>query len=146
MIKQITLILLIFMLSGCSGLRPRSTGLVNGKLQPCPPAPKCVSSYYTSGIHHIEPLAYSGSKDDAYKKLISIIEGMEGSQIVNRSANYLHAQFELRPIRWVDNVEFLFLPDEKIIHYCSSTTASVGYWDWGENKRRAKIIRTLFME
>lgn len=131
-------------LCGCSSLRPRETGLQDGKLRPCPPAPKCVSSYYRSGIHHIEPLTYNTSRDKAYATLVEVLNGMERSSIITRREDYLHVQFELRPIKWIDNAEFLFEEDEKVIHYCSSPAAPVGFWDWGENKRRARKIRRLF--
>lgn len=143
-LRIITLFSLCTLLAGCSVLRPRETGLVNGELRPCPAAPKCVCSTYASGIHHIQPLTYTGTREEAFAALVRVIDGMDRSRIVSRTDLYLHAQFELRPIKWVDNVEFLFSTEERVIDLCSSTTASVGYWDWGENRRRAKKIRRLF--
>ncbi|MBZ0165989.1 MAG: DUF1499 domain-containing protein [Candidatus Omnitrophica bacterium] len=142
--KLSAVIPLLLLTAGCAAFNPKETGLLNGKLRPCPPAPKCVSSYYPSGIHHIAPLTYTTSKKEAYARLIAVIEGIEKSKIVTRTEDYIHAEFLVTSLEWVDVVEFLFEKDEKIIHFSSSASASVGYWDWGENKRRAKSVRALF--
>ncbi len=125
-------------------MKPKEVGLLNGKLRPCPPAPKCVSSYYAKGIHHIEPLKYSGPKENAYNKILSIINSIEKSKIVKQEENYIYAQFELSRFKWIDNMEFLFDDENKIIHYSSTPSAKIGFWDWGANKRRANIIQQQF--
>ena len=135
---------LTLFITGCASFKPKEVGLLDGKLRDCPPAPKCVSSYYERGIHHIEPLIYSGSRDTAYSKLISVISGIEGSAIIIRKPNYIHTQFTLKPIKWVDNAEFLFANEGKIIHYSLTPSSKIGFWDWGENRRRAKRIKKLF--
>lgn len=133
-------------LAGCSpsAFKPKQTGLVNGKLRDCPPAPKCVSSYYNKGIHHIDPLTYTGSKQDAYNALIEVINQIERSKVVAASTDYIHAQFTVTIFDWVDDTEFLFDKDKKLIHFSSSASAPIGWWDWGENRRRATLIKLLF--
>lgn len=140
------LLVLLIPMTGCSSFEPKPTGLIDGELQPCPPAPKCVSSYYTKGIHHIEPIRYTGTKEEAYNKIISIINGIEKSRIITSDPNYIHAEFEITIFKWTDNTEFLFDDTEKIIHYSSSPSAKIGFWDWGENKRRALYIKNHFNE
>lgn len=144
--KTIILVIICSMSWGCSSFKPKELGIKDGKLYPCPPAPKCVSSYYKSGIHHVSPIAYSGSKEEAYQKIISIINNIEKSSIVKTEANYILASFEVTKIKWIDYTEFLFDEEKNIIHYSSSASAKIGFWDWGENKRRALKIKKLFEE
>lgn len=129
---------------GCASFAPKEVGLVDGRLRPCPPAPKCVSSYYNHGIHHIDPLRYTGTYDEAYRRLIAIIGQIDRSKIVTRDANYIHAQFSVTALNWIDNTEFLFDDGAKTIHFSSTPAAPIGFWDWGENRRRAVLIKTLF--
>lgn len=140
----LTSISIIF--SGCSyqGFKPKETGILNDRLRDCPPAPKCVSSYYTDGIHHIEPLRYTGSKQDAFDAVIETINVLKRSQVVAATPNYIHAQFKVTVFDWIDDTEFLFDKDKKIIHYSSSASAPFGWWDWGKNRKRALLIKTLF--
>lgn len=144
LLKFSWLIMLVLLTTGCAALKPKPIGVVDGKLHPCPPAPKCVSSYYTSGMHHIDPLTYTSTKEEAYQKLVGIIKSMENHHIITRTDDYIHVQFAVTSIKWIDDVEFLFDKSAKIIHYSSSASASIGYWDWGENKRRARKIHYLF--
>lgn len=134
----------LLMSAGCASFKPRELGIQNGKLRPCPPAPKCVSSYYTKGIHHIAPLTYTGNKEEAYSRLIKILQSFDRSAIITHEPDYIHAQFTVTPLNWIDDAEFLFHKTDKTIHYASSPAAKIGFWDWGENRRRAEKIRKLF--
>ncbi len=137
--------LVAILLGGCSAFLPKETGLKDGKLRPCPPAPKCVSSYYKEGIHHIEPLNYTGSKEEAYGRVIDVLRDMGNAKIIVREPDYIHAEFEVSDsLGWSDDVEFLFDEETKTIHYSSSASAGIGFWDWNKNRRRAREIRRRF--
>ncbi len=138
------MMIIVVITSGCSSFRPKAVGLKDGRLQPCPPAPKCVSSYYAKGIHHVKPLRYRDSRAEAYQRLINIIKSMKKSEIVTADPDYIHVQFEVTRIKWIDNTEFLFDDEEKIIHVSSTPAAKIGFWDWGENRRRVKLIKSRF--
>ena len=139
-------IFFIFGLSGCSNFEPKETGLVDGRLRPCPNAPKCVSSYENEGIHAIAPLIYDSTQEQAYAKLIDIINSIDNSKIVVQQDNYIHAEFKVTIFNWIDDVEFIFEEDGRTINFSSSASAKFGYWDWGENRRRMKFILEEFIK
>ncbi len=145
-IKVFLMLPFVSCIVGCSSLKPKETGLKDGQLRPCPPAPKCVSTYYKKGVHAITPLKYTGTKDEAYEKIIRIINSIKKSKIVVSDPDYIHAQVEVTVFKWIDDVEFLFSRDEKVIDFSSSASAPVGFWDWGENRRRAENIKKMFAE
>ena len=128
-------------LMSCSGSRPANLGVTDGKLAPCPDSPNCVSSQSTDKKHFIESIRYRGSLTEAREKLISIISSMKRASIVTADANYIQAEFTSAVFRFVDDVEFYFNDDEKVIHLRSASR--VGYSDLGVNRKRMEKIRRL---
>ena len=126
--------ILALLLTGCAVFRPKQTGLLDGKLRPCPPAPKCVSSYYEKGIHHIEPLRAS------LDQIESVLLNLDEANIVKGETNYLYAEFTSRIFGFVDDVEFLYDPTTGLTHVRSASR--VGYGDMGVNRKRIEAIRT----
>jgi uncharacterized protein (DUF1499 family) len=47
--------------------RARETGLMNGRLRPCPGTPNCVVSEYRDEESHAEPFAFSGVPGAAWE-------------------------------------------------------------------------------
>jgi uncharacterized protein (DUF1499 family) len=84
-------------------------------------------------------LGYTGSKDDAYRKLVALIASYRGTRLVATQDNYLRAEFRSAIFRFVDDVEFLFSEDQPVIHVRSASRA--GYYDFGVNRRRIEDIR-----
>ena len=62
--------------------------------------------------------------------------------LVKAETNYIHAEFRSLIFRFVDDVEFVFPPAEKIIHVKSASRT--GYYDFGVNRRRVERLRTTF--
>jgi len=112
------------------------------RLSPCPDSPNCVSSQSTDEAHFIEPLHYSGSRDDARQKLIAILEGMNRVRLARVDTDYIHAEFRSSVFRFVDDVNFWFPPDKPIIHVKSASRK--GYYDFGANRRRVERLREAF--
>ncbi len=109
------------------------------RLAPCPKTQNCVSSIDPMDAHYIAPLSYTGSKDDAYRKLVALIASCRRTRLVVRQDNYLRAEFRSAIFRFVDDVEFLFSEDHAVIHVRSASR--VGYYDFGMNRRRIEDIR-----
>ena len=64
---------------------------------------------------------------------------MKRTQLKSESDNYLHYTFKTWPIPFIDDVEFLFDEEAKLIHYRSASR--VGHSDLGANsKRMAKVV------
>jgi uncharacterized protein (DUF1499 family) len=113
------------------------------ELSPCPKSPNCVSSLSEDESHYVKPLAYEGTAEKAKKKLIGVISSMKRSEIVAAEDNYLHATFVSFLFRFVDDVEFYFDNDRRIIHLRSASRT--GYSDLGINRKRVEEIRKRFM-
>ncbi len=118
--------------------------LIDGKLQPCPPSPNCVCSEYPDTTHSIEPLAFSGDADEAWTRLISILNGQPRTTIPAQTADYIEARFRTRILRFEDVVEFRLDRAAKLIQVRSAS--KVGYSDFGLNRRRIETLRLLFRE
>jgi uncharacterized protein (DUF1499 family) len=130
-------------LTACSTDQTIKTGATSDRLSPCPSSPNCVSSLSENKSHQVEPLTYNAPLDEAREKLISVIHSMKRSEIVTAENNYLHATFTSFLFRFVDDVEFSFDDERKIIDVRSASRT--GYYDFGQNRRRVEEIRKRFM-
>ena len=124
-------------LIGCAGDRPTSLGVQNNALAGCPDSPNCVCSFETRDSHSIPPL--QGSLADVRTALSQ----MPRTQIIREEGNYLYAEFTSRLMGYVDDVEFLAVPAESIVHVRSASR--LGYSDMGVNRERIEMIRSLMV-
>ena len=67
---------------------PEMTGVVNGKLRPCPASPNCVSSDAEDAVHAIEPLP--NVSDDVLGQITKILQTHYQAKVVKRTPEYLH--------------------------------------------------------
>ncbi len=118
-------------------------GIIEGKFQPCPKSPNCVSTQSTEKRHKIEPLQYNNTLNEAKEKIKDIIKTLKRTKIITETNNYLHFEFRTATFKFVDDVEFYFDDKEKIIHFRSASR--VGWSDMGVNRKRMKKIRSLFL-
>jgi uncharacterized protein (DUF1499 family) len=88
-------------------------------------------------------LTYNGTVEEAREKLISVLNSMKRSDIVTAENDYMHATFTSFLFRFVDDVEFSFDDEKKIINVRSASRT--GYSDLGVNRRRVEEIRKRFM-
>ena len=77
------------------------------------------------------------------EKLISVINSMKRSEIVTAEMNHIHATFKSGLFRFVDDVEFSFDDQRKVIDVRSASRT--GYSDLGVNRKRVEEIRQRFM-
>lgn len=140
---KITILLLSAVLFGCSASRPAHLGMTDGKFQPCPDSPNCVSSQSPDKKHFIEPIHYGGTQQQAKDRLMEVIQGMKRSKIVTDLDHYIHAEFTSTIFRFVDDIEFLIDDRTKIIHLRSASR--IGYSDFGVNRKRMEELRLRFL-
>jgi uncharacterized protein (DUF1499 family) len=132
------------LVGACSGRRPETLGVTDGKFAPCPDSPNCVSSQSDDPDHVIEPLRYEGTPQAAREQLLSVIRKMKRVNIIIEQEHYLRVEYTSAVFRFVDDVEFFFDPSKKLIHVRSASR--IGYSDLGVNRQRVEQIRTAFAE
>jgi uncharacterized protein (DUF1499 family) len=115
------------------------------RLKPCPASPNCVSSWPDEDEHHrVAPLQWAAAADlaQAKSRLRQALLSAGDATFVEESEIYWHVEFRSRLFRFVDDVEFLFDREHKVVHVRSASR--VGYSDLGTNRRRVEKIRSLF--
>jgi len=126
----------------CSWKKPSNVGLVNGTLHGCPRSPNCVSSLAGDTSHSIAPLSFTGTAEDARKRIAAVVASMPRARIVEDTGTYLRAEYASALFRFVDDVEFLVDAPSGRVHVRSASR--VGYSDLGVNRKRVEEIRRLF--
>lgn len=125
-----------------AGSVPNDLGTVNGHLTDCPSTPNCVSTQSSDAEHHIEPIAYDSSPDEAIEALKNIIEERPRAKLITEDDNYLYAQFTSKWLGFVDDVEFLVNKDTGAIE--TRSASRLGESDLGVNRTRINNIRERF--
>ena len=112
-------------------------------LDPCPSSPNCVSTLAPAQDerHAIAPFRYRKSRAEAKEVLKTAIATLPRIKLVEEDGDYLHYEFTSRLLRFVDDVEFVFDDESKIIHFRSASR--IGYGDYGVNRDRMEKIRSL---
>lgn len=117
---------------GQKSQRGAATGLVEGRLAPCPSSPNCVSS--EAGMpeeKRVEPLPVN-----VWTQLPDVIADMGGT-VTRREDDYIAAEFTSSTFKFVDDVEFRLTGDA--VHVRSASR--VGYSDGGANGARVAALR-----
>ena len=138
---SITLTFFTFAICCCSSM-PKSIGLLQGRLYPCPESPNCVCSQDRSGEHGIDPLTYVGDLQHAKTMLLAVLDSLPRVRFITENENYWHVEFRSALFRFVDDVEFLFDPTASRIQVRSASR--LGHSDLGVNRKRIEQIRNLF--
>ena len=120
----------------------RSLGVREGRLAPCPDSPNCVCSQDADAAHAIAPLTFRGSAAEAMRALKQVLEAQPRVRVLAETPDYLHAEFRTTVFRFVDDVEFLAVEKDHLIHVRSASR--VGYSDLGTNRRRIEALRHEF--
>jgi uncharacterized protein (DUF1499 family) len=142
MVKLSSALVLCLFMSCCSGTRPATLGIKEGRLSPCPESPNCVSTQAADDKHRIDPIRYTGTKEQAKQRLVQVISSMKRAKIITHEGDYLSAEFTSLIFRFVDDVEFSFDEVNKLIHFRSASR--LGYSDLGANRKRMEEIRKGF--
>ena len=128
----------LVLLSAC-GSNHVTTGIVDGRLTPCPESPNCVSSDAPDERHRIEPYRLKAAPEIAWRGLRDVVEAQERITVVTADDSYLHVEVRSAIFRFVDDAEFQLRAGDGIIAVRSA--ARVGYGDLGVNRKRVETIR-----
>jgi uncharacterized protein (DUF1499 family) len=113
--------------------------MIEGKeflgFKPCPDKKNCVISHKYPGTEKFyeEPIKMIEDKELAQTKLLGIIT-KTGGTVVEKSPNYIRAEFKSSVFKFIDDVEFFIDDKENLIHFRSASRS--GYYDFGVNKKR----------
>lgn len=128
------------------GTPPQDLGVHGGRLKPPSKTPNSVSSQASLYPGHpqqayasIAPLPLKGDAEATLARIGTIIEGMDGAEIVSRQPDYLYVQFTTSLMKYVDDAEFWFDPVARVIQVRSASRLGSG--DFGVNRERIEFIR-----
>ena len=142
--SPLPLLLLTFMVFGCTAKRPEGPMITGDRLTPCPSSPNCVSSQSDDPDHFIEPIRYETSRAEARDRLKRVIESMDRAEILRESDEFLQVEFTTALMRFKDDGLFYFDEHEPVIHMRSASR--LGHSDLGKNRRRLEKIRKAFRD
>ncbi len=111
-------------------------------LKTCPSSPNCLSSMAKDKKHFIEPIQFDISQKAAHKELWQILKSLPRTKITASKDDYINAECKSLLLRFVDDLEFVFDANKKIIHVRSASR--FGYSDFGVNRKRVEAIRKKF--
>jgi uncharacterized protein (DUF1499 family) len=114
------------------------------KLAPCPDSPNCVSSQAVDTGHAVAPLSFNGDPQHAWDALKTVVLKQKRTRIIRIDDHTLQAECRSLVFRFVDDLEFLLVTNEQLIHVRSASRT--GYSDFGVNRRRVEHIRREFTE
>ncbi|UCC56493.1 MAG: DUF1499 domain-containing protein [Gammaproteobacteria bacterium] len=134
----LTTALLLFILSMDS-----TTAAPADKLAPCPDSPNCVSSLAVDAEHAVAPLSFNGDPATAWDALKAVVLKQKRTRITRVEDRYLQAECRSLVFRFVDDLAFLLVPDERLIQVRSASRT--GHSDFGVNRRRIERIRRDFI-
>lgn len=121
------------------GSVPGNLGVKNHQLSPCPASPNCVVSQNGDKTHAIAPIPYQGSLEHAKETLIKVLSVVPRTEIIEQTDDYVQAESSSKLLGFVDDLEFYFPKDAKIIQVRSASR--LGDSDLGVNRRRIEQIR-----
>ena len=111
----------------------------------CPGTPNCISTMFPQdSIHFLPPLPFKENLENSKEIIIKILETYSGAEIIEQQGSFVYAQFIIPIFRFVDDVVFYFDQEAQFIHFRSS--ARIGDWDLGVNRRRMKKISQLYLK
>jgi len=104
--------------------------------------PISVSSTSADGYHKMQPFTYKGETHEAVFRLMQAIEQIPRSRITGIGPDYLLAEFSNKGTKTMDDIEFMFDPGLKLIHFRS--TSRKGQSDPTINMKRIEDVRRVF--
>ncbi len=118
---------------------PKTTGLMEGQLQPCPKSPNCVCSSDEDGQHYIAPLPFASEK--TLGQIQAFLSNNYIAQVVEITPTYLHVVVTTPVLRFKDDLEFQVDRQKGEVQVRSG--ARVGSKDFGVNRARIEKLRAF---
>ena len=81
---------------------------------------------------------------EPFEVIRQIIENTPRTEIVENDGDYLHAEVTSRIMKYVDDLEVSYIPENKKIVIRSESR--VGDGDFGVNKKRVDLIKNKFFD
>ena len=119
--------LFILFLLLCGLVSPSCAIASHIELQPCIEVSHCVREEL-----NVERI------DSPYEKVKSIVENFPRTEIVELDGDYLHAEVTSRIMKYVDDLEISYLPENNNLVFRSESR--VGDGDFGVNRKRVDLI------
>lgn len=133
------------------GRMPPDLGVKSGRLKPPAQNPNSVSSQAALYPDHpfgayadIAPLAYTGNGAAAFARAVALVRATPGTNVVEETPGYLHAQCSTRVLKFTDDLELLLDDAAHVIHVRSSSR--LGRKDFGVNRARVEALRARFAQ
>jgi uncharacterized protein (DUF1499 family) len=128
----------MLLLAGCtsSPSKPQNQQL----LTECGWLPNCVNSQSGRGAQASEPIS---ANLEQWQNLKVWIAAQKNWEISIDNANFVQVVVKTPTMRFRDDVQLLFLPDDQLIHVRSSSR--LGLSDLGTNSRRVETLREQLM-
>lgn len=121
-----------------------AVGIQSDRLSPCPTSPNCVVSQDADESHQIEAIKYHTDRSTARELLLKVLSVVPRTQIVEEKDNYIRVESKSRIFGFIDDVEFYFPNNERVIHMRSASR--IGESDLGVNRRRLEQIRLALQD
>lgn len=121
------------------GLASRSgpaSGLVEGRLRPCPPTDNCVCSQDQGTEHAIAPFRVAGDPDEAFARLVGRLQVRH--DLLHLEDSYAHLEVS----SWIgirSDLELMLDREAGLVHVRAASR--VGRVDLGGNRRRVEALR-----
>ena len=138
---QIVLLILAMSIISCTGTRPSNLGISDSKLAPCPSTPNCVSSdaKKNDDTHYIPPFQLDVAHNKAWQDTRDAVLKLPRTQIINETADYLHAECTSALLGFVDDLELHHRTNNNTIAVRSASR--LGSSDIGVNRKRVESLR-----
>ena len=128
----------MLLLAGCTSSpdRPQTRQV----LPECGWLPNCINSQSGRGAQASEPIRANAEQ---WQELKTWIAQQEDWEITVDDGNFIQAIVKTPVMRFRDDVQLLFLPDDQLIQLRSSSR--LGLSDMGTNARRVETLRDQIM-
>ena len=81
---------------------------------------------------------------EPFEEIKQIVENTPRTKIVENDGDYLHAEVTSRIMKYIDDLEVSYIPENNIIIIRSESR--VGEGDFGVNKKRVELIKSKFLD
>jgi uncharacterized protein (DUF1499 family) len=141
-------LLALLVLAGCGAPPPDTLGPLEDGLRPCPDVPNCV---HTGDEYppeappfHLTSEWSQGSPVEVWEAVESAVSSLPGTEVADRSDDYLRAESTSRIFRFVDDLEVYWAPGSPELVVRSESR--VGRSDMGANLTRVERLRDTLRE
>jgi len=124
--------------------KPKTLGVINGKLSQVPDTPNGVSTQTNDQSKSVDPLPYKETREESVAVIKKVVMAYGGGQIKEETSNYLYVVFTTGRMKYKDDAEFYFDDASTLIHFRSASR--IGYSDMGLNAERYHTISELYLK